>query len=84
MRKIIILYLLTGLGHFREAEAVEFALRQAGHEVELVDPLDYYRKTSPGTFSFTIADLVYRFMMFWWAFSSRFDFFAKVLIASKI
>lgn len=78
MRKIIILYLLTGLGHFREAEAVEFALREAGHEVELVDPLDYYRKTSPGTFSFTIADLVYRFMMFWWAFSSRFDFFAKV------
>src|SRR3989344_4279121 len=78
MKKVTVLYLLTGLGHFREAEAVTFALRAKNYEVSLINPLEYYRKISPNTLSFFVADLVYRFMMFWWAFSSRFDFFSKV------
>lgn len=38
--KIALLYLLTGVGHYREALAVGQELERQGHEVEYINPLD--------------------------------------------
>ncbi len=44
--KIAVLYLLTGVGHFRESLAIKEALEEADYEVDLFCPFDYLRNSS--------------------------------------
>lgn len=44
--KIGILYLLTGVGHFREAKAIEDALKEKGLSVETLDPVEKFRHST--------------------------------------
>lgn len=75
MKKIVILYLLTGIGHYREAVAISVSLKRLGFDPELVYPFEYYKNSSSLTFK--VVNLLYDFFIWLWEIFSRFDIFSN-------